>query len=121
MNDIRLAKAGFQILRRVGPERSSLIKGRMSFGAAEPRVIDPAGGGFPVRVPEKIPKRRIKNIFILQINPGKLLDYAVRKISTSSLAAARLADVKTNFHKISCLSFTKELCGEREHRLLKSA
>src|SRR5208282_338933 len=103
MNDIRLAQAGFQILRIVGPESLSLVEGGMSFATAKLRVIDPAGGGFPFRVPENIPECRIKNIFIFRINPGKLLDYAVRKVSTSSLASARLTDIKTNSHKISCL------------------
>src|SRR5208337_1310495 len=116
MNDIRLAQACFQVLRRVGPEGSSLVQGRMSFGTTKLRAIDPAGGRFPFRVPEKIPECRVKNIFVFQINPGKLLDYSVRKISASSLAAARLADVKTDSHKISCLLFTTGARSPQRHR-----
>jgi hypothetical protein len=101
MDDIRVLQFGLKIRRGMIPEELDGSQGPMPQPEMEILLGNSTGFVVPIRVPVGIPEGGIKNIAVLGVNLGKVVDQTVRKISATCLMLSRLAYVEPNLHGLN--------------------
>jgi hypothetical protein len=98
VNNIWVPQFGLKILGRMVPKELRCFNGPMAQSILKISPADSTGPRGPIGIPVSVSESRIKNIFIPQIDFGKVPDQTVGKVATSSFGFPGLADIKTNLH-----------------------